>query len=53
MRSHRTHIAVVVAELERDFIRSRTREVLAVRKEQGVVLGRTTSTSDDVVARVV
>jgi hypothetical protein len=33
MRSHRTHIAVVFAELERDFIRSRTREALAVRKD--------------------
>jgi DNA invertase Pin-like site-specific DNA recombinase len=53
MRSHRTHIAVVFAELERDFIRSRTREALAVRKEQEVVLGGPRSTPDDVVARVV
>jgi DNA invertase Pin-like site-specific DNA recombinase len=33
-------MAVAFAELERDFIRSRTREALAVRKEQGVVLDR-------------
>jgi hypothetical protein len=46
-------MAVAFAELERDFIRSRTREALAVRKEQGVVLGRPRSTPDDVVARVV
>jgi DNA invertase Pin-like site-specific DNA recombinase len=39
--------------LERDFIRSRTRAALAVRKEHGVVLGRPRSTPDDVVARVV
>ena len=47
------HMAVVFAELERDFIRSRTREALAVRRDHGVVLGRPRSTSDDVVARVV
>ena len=47
------HIAVVFAELERDFIRSRTREALAVRKDQGGVLGRPRSTPEDVVARVV
>ena len=46
------HMAVVFAELERDFIRSRTREALALRKEQGVVLGRPRATPDDVVARV-
>jgi len=34
------HMAVVFAELERDFIRSRTREALAVKKEKGVTLGR-------------
>jgi DNA invertase Pin-like site-specific DNA recombinase len=34
------HMAVVFAELERDFIRSRTREALAVRRDRGVVLGR-------------
>ena len=33
-------MAVVFAELERDFIRSRTREALAVRRDQGVLLGR-------------
>ena len=41
------------AELERDSIRSRTREALAVRRDQGIVLGRPRSTPDDVVARVV
>ena len=46
------HMAVVFAELERDFIRSRTREALAVCRDQGVVLGRPRSTPDDVVARV-
>jgi DNA invertase Pin-like site-specific DNA recombinase len=47
------HMAVVFAELERDLIRSRTREALAVRREHGVDLGRPRSTPDDVVARVV
>jgi DNA invertase Pin-like site-specific DNA recombinase len=47
------HLAVVFAELERDFIRSRTREALAVRRDHGVVLVRPRSTPDDVVARVV
>jgi hypothetical protein len=45
------HMAVVFAGLERDFIRSRTREALAVRRDQGVVLGRPRSTPVDVVAR--
>jgi DNA invertase Pin-like site-specific DNA recombinase len=47
------HMAVVFAELERDFIRSRTREALALRWDHGVVLGRPRSTPDDVEARVV
>ena len=47
------HMAVVFAELERDFIRSRTREALTVRKDQGVILGRPRTTPDDVVARIV
>jgi DNA invertase Pin-like site-specific DNA recombinase len=47
------HMAVVFAELERDFIRSRTRGALAVRRDRGVVLGRPRSTSGEVVARVV
>jgi DNA invertase Pin-like site-specific DNA recombinase len=46
------HMAVVFAELERDFIRTRTREA-QVKKENGVTLGRPRSTPDDVVARVV
>ena len=45
------HMAVVFAELERDFIRMRTREALQVKKENGVTLGRPRSTPDDVVAR--
>ena len=45
------HLAVVFAELERDFIRMRTREALQVKKENGVTLGRPRSTPDDVVAR--
>ena len=47
------HMAVGFAELERDFIRSRTREALAVRRDRGVVLDRPRSTPDDVVARIV
>ena len=47
------HLAVVFAELERDFIRMRTREALQVKKENGVTLGRPRSTPDDVVARIV
>jgi DNA invertase Pin-like site-specific DNA recombinase len=47
------HTAVVFAELERDFIRSRTREALAVRRDHRVVLGRPRSTPDDVGASVV
>jgi hypothetical protein len=43
------HMAVVLAELERDFIRSLSREALALRREHGVVLGRPRSTPDDVV----
>jgi len=47
------HMAVVFAELERDFIRMRTREALQVKRENGVTLGRPRSTPDDVVARIV
>jgi len=46
------HMALVFAELERDFIRMRTREALQSRMENGVKLGRPRSTPDDVVARV-
>jgi DNA invertase Pin-like site-specific DNA recombinase len=42
----------VFAELELDFIRSRTCEALAVRRDQGVVLGRPKSTPDDLAASV-
>jgi DNA invertase Pin-like site-specific DNA recombinase len=45
------HMAVVFTELERDFIRMRTREALQVKKENGVTLGRPRSMPDDVVAR--
>ena len=41
------HMAVVFAELERDFIRMRTREALQVKKENGVTLGRPRSTPDE------
>ena len=47
------HMLVVFAELERDFIRSRIRDALVVRRDRGVVLGRPRLTPDDVVARVV
>jgi DNA invertase Pin-like site-specific DNA recombinase len=47
------HMAVVFAELERDFIRMRTREALHVKKENGVTLGRPRATPSDVVARIV
>jgi DNA invertase Pin-like site-specific DNA recombinase len=45
--------AAVFAELERDLIGQRTREALAVKKAQGVRIGRPRTTPDDVVARVV
>ena len=44
------HMAVVFAELERDFTMMRTREALQVKKESGVKLGRPRSMPDDVVA---
>lgn len=47
------HMSVVFAELERDYIRMRTRDALQVKKEQGVRLGRPRSTPLDVVERVV
>ena len=47
------HMAVVFAELERDFIRMRTRDGLQVTNENGVKLGRPRSTPEDVVARIV
>lgn len=47
------HIAVVFAELERDYIRQRTRDALAVKRDNGVVLGRPRTTPDDIVDRVV
>ena len=46
------HLAVIFAELERDFIRMRTREAMQVKKENGVTLGRPRSTLEDVVARI-
>jgi len=40
------HMAVVFTELERDFSRTRTREALQVKKENGVTLGRPRSTPE-------
>jgi DNA invertase Pin-like site-specific DNA recombinase len=42
-----------VAEMERDLIRSRTREGLAAKREQGVRLGRPSTLPASVVARIV
>jgi Resolvase, N terminal domain len=38
------HLAVIFAELERDFIRMRTGEAMQVKKENGVTLGKPRST---------
>jgi hypothetical protein len=46
------HLAVIFAELERDFIRMRTGEAMQVKKENGVTLGKPRSTLEDVVARI-
>jgi DNA invertase Pin-like site-specific DNA recombinase len=47
------HMAVTFAEQERDHIRQRTRDALAVERDAGVVLGRPRTTPPDIVARVV
>jgi DNA invertase Pin-like site-specific DNA recombinase len=47
------NIAVTFAELERDFIRQRTREALAVKKNQGVTLGRPRTVPEDIACRIV
>lgn len=41
------------AQLERELIAVRTREALAVKKSQGVRLGRSTDTTNDVASRIV
>lgn len=46
------HVAAAFAELERDYIRQRTREGLAEKRAQGVQIGRPRSTAPDVVARI-
>ena len=43
----------VFAQLERDLIGQRTREALAVKRREGVQLGRPRSLPEDVVARIV
>ncbi len=45
--------AAVYAQLERRLIAQRTRDALAVKKAQGVVLGRPQSLPDDLVRRIV
>lgn len=47
------HMSVVFAELERDYIRMRTRDALQIKKEQGVRLGRPRKTPQPVVERVI
>lgn len=46
-------LSAVFAELERDYIRQRTRDALAVKRDNGVTLGRPRTTHDDIVERVV
>ena len=48
-----THVMGAVAELERAMISQRTKAALAVRKSTGAHMGRPTSLSHDVVARIV
>lgn len=46
------NMAAVFAELERDFISQRTRDALAVRKSQGVRIGRPSNVPPDIAARI-
>jgi DNA invertase Pin-like site-specific DNA recombinase len=46
-------IFAVFAEFERGVISERTKAALAVKRSQGVILGRRRSLPDDVVSRVV
>jgi DNA invertase Pin-like site-specific DNA recombinase len=48
-----TTVLGAFAELERDLIRSRTREALAARRAEGVVLGRPATLDSAVVSRIV
>jgi DNA invertase Pin-like site-specific DNA recombinase len=47
------NVLATFAQFERRLISQRTREALAVKREQGVVLGRPTSVDDAVVRRIV
>jgi DNA invertase Pin-like site-specific DNA recombinase len=47
------HVLATFAQFERRLISQRTREALAVKREQGVVLGRPTSVDDALVRRIV
>ena len=47
------HVMAIFAQFERDMIAQRTKEALAVRKAQGVRLGRPRSIPEEVVARIV
>ena len=47
------NVLATFAQFERRLIGQRTRDALAVKREQGVTLGRPRSLPDDVVARVV
>ena len=46
------HMTAVFAELERDMISERTKTALAVKREQGVVLGRPRNVPVDVLSRI-
>lgn len=46
-------IMATFAQLERELISIRTREALAVKKSQGVRLGRPTNTPEDVISKIV
>lgn len=47
------HVLATYAQFERRMIGQRTKDALAIKKSQGVVLGRRRDLADDVVARIV